>query len=88
MHGGGSTRSFLRFIPLRTLTVTTSDPLDMQGLNGLGVEKLDLGTSPISLTQEIWLPNLKEIHLSPQSISPAKLRRLIKSSQSFAITKK
>jgi serine/threonine-protein kinase len=62
--GGGSGLSLLRFIPVRELALDATGGIDLGGLNGLGLETLDLrDCAGIRCTKVTRLPLLRTIRV-------------------------
>lgn len=84
--GGGSGWCLLRFIPVRTLTLEISAPVDLHQLDGMLMETLDLrGCGRVACSGFTRLPGLRVMRLRPGQADPEALNTLIGSSARIAI---
>ena len=83
---GGSSRSLLRFVPIRSLELEVLGKVSLSDLDHLPIERLDLSHCPqLELHSLISLPLLRQIHLSAGDVDPNLLRARIRSAQPFEI---
>lgn len=77
--GGGSGNCLLRFIPVRSLTLSVAGPLQISGLENLGIETLDLRDCPkLQLDKPVRLPLLRTVHLRQGgSVQESQLARIL-----------
>lgn len=62
--GGGSGNCLLRFMPLRSLALAVAGPVQISGLENLGIESLDLRDCPkLQLDKPVRLPLLRSVQL-------------------------